>query len=120
MDNTFKVQVLRCKDGDTFVGDITIPIESLELEIKMPNQVFRLNGCDTPERGEALYDEATTFSRRFLIGKQITVVVHEKDSFGRWLVDAYSDNGYCLNQELLKVKLAKTWVKGHKGVYVNS
>lgn len=102
-NNVRSVQVTRVIDGDTFAGNMYL-LDSL---IQFHDQRFRLLDIDTPERGEAGYNEATAFSRKVLEDKVVFVHVAGKDAFGRWLVHVHTaDSETSLNEALLKRSLA--------------
>lgn len=70
--------------------------DSVALEIDMGNAIhwrgkFRLNGIDTPERGQPGYAEAIEHLRRLLLMPISHVETHKPDKFGRWLVDIHID-----------------------------
>ena len=98
-DNNIRaVVVTRIIDGDTFVGNMYL----LEGEIQFNEQHFRLMDVDTPERGEAGYNEATQFTKKMIADKVVYVRVHGKDSFGRWLVDVHNETSEkSLNEHLI-------------------
>lgn len=79
------VAIERVIDGDT-----------VALEIDLGNKIhwrdnFRLNGIDTPERGQPGYTEATDHLKRLLLMPLSHVQTHKPDKFGRWLVDLWVD-----------------------------
>jgi micrococcal nuclease len=114
MTEFHKVKCTRVVDGDTFEGDLIIPVPTLSLKMTLEEQRFRLLDVDTPERGEKNYHEATEFTAQHIEEKEFTVVLHGKDSFGRWLTDIYigSDLNNRFNNSLLKEGLAKKYKKG--------
>ncbi|MGE7976647.1 thermonuclease family protein [Bacillus cereus] len=109
MTDFYKVKCTRVKDGDTFVGDVYFGSFNMTLH----DQVFRLMGVDTPEKHEELYYEATEFTAQAIEGKEFTVFLHGKDSFGRWLTDVYLNGNLntSFNDSLLKEGLAKVFKK---------
>ena len=75
--------VVRTLDGDT-----------VELDIDLGNKTrwrdtFRLNGIDTPERGQPGHREATIRLIDLLSNGLARVETHKPDKYGRWLVDLY-------------------------------
>lgn len=77
------VAVVRVIDGDT-----------IELELDLGNKTrwrdkFRLNGIDTPERGQSGYAEAALYLRSLLGEGAARAVTHKPDKYGRYLVDLY-------------------------------
>jgi endonuclease YncB( thermonuclease family) len=108
MIDFYRVKVTRVVDGDTFFGDITFGVFGMTLH----DQKFRLMGVDTPERGHDLYFEATEFTAQHIEEKQVTVFLHGKDSFGRWLADVYVDGLHeKFNDLLLEEGLAEIYKK---------
>lgn len=80
-------------------------LEIESLNICLIKQHFRLLGVNTPERGKELADEATAFTAGHVLGKEITVSVFGRDSFGRLLTVVHFEDG-TLNDKLLKAQLA--------------
>lgn len=104
--NKYRVRCLRVIDGDTFEGDLMLE----PFGIVLKNQRFRLLGIDTPERGEPLYREARDMTAKLIEKKNVSVIVQDKDSFGRWLseVTLYGRDE-SLNEILLKEGLAAVY-----------
>lgn len=101
--NKYTVRCHRVIDGDTFVGDLHID----PFHIVLKDQHFRLLGVNTPERGEPLYKEARDMAAVLIEKKVVTVTVHDKDAFGRWLVDTtVYGRDETLNEILLEEGLA--------------
>ena len=104
MVDFYKVKCTRVIDGDTFCGDVSLRAFNMTFH----DQHFRLMGVNTPERKQAGYFEATEFTAQHLEGKELTVFIYGKDSFGRWLSDVYvDDTGSKFNDLLLKEGLAE-------------
>lgn len=116
MSEFYKVIVKRVKDGDTFVGDLIIPVPTLSMKMHLEDQTFRLETADTPElsKHEPLAEEARDYTIEHLLDKEILVVLHGKDAFGRWLTDVYIDGDLNnrFNDSLLKEGLAHIYKKG--------
>lgn len=103
MTDFYRVKCTRVKDGDTFVGDIRFSVFGMVPE----DQIFRIYGIDTPERKQKGYFEATEFTAQHIEGKDLTVYLYGKDSFGRWLADVYIEGiTETLNDLLLSEGLA--------------
>jgi micrococcal nuclease len=77
------VNIVRVIDGDTVVLDI-----DLGNKIRWRDS-FRLNGIDTPERGQPGHKEATIHLIDLLGNTLSRVETHKPDKYGRWLVDLY-------------------------------
>jgi endonuclease YncB( thermonuclease family) len=102
MTNTYAVEVTRTVDGDTFFGNLIVS----DFNMVFTNQKFRFLGVNTPERGQNGYYEAKEFVAQTCDGKTLKVDLHGKDSFGRWLINVFYEDGKSLNEELLKLGLA--------------
>lgn len=108
------VGVDRVIDGDT-VG----------LTIDMGNAIrwtehFRLNGIDTPERGQPGYSEAKGFLEELLATTPLVrVETFKPDKYGRWLADLYvgADAGGAMqvNRLMILQGHAKEYLGGRKG-----
>lgn len=88
-------KVVKVVDGDTF--DI--------LEANTTTRI-RLYGIDAPERGQAFNKRAKAFTDSLVAGKQIRVVVHSKDRYGRTVGDAYLADGTYVNAEIVRAGYA--------------
>ncbi|WP_411720828.1 thermonuclease family protein [Mycetocola sp.] len=78
---------------------------------------FRLYGMDTPERGDALWGEATDFAEAMApVDTQVCIdVFKDHDKYGRWLVNIYVDDKQ-VNQSLVAAGLAVPYYGGTKPV----
>lgn len=102
-NNVRAVQCTRVIDGDTFAGNLFL----LNSQIQFHDQRFRLLDINTPERGEAGYNEATEFLRKVIEEKVVYVHIGGKDAFGRWLVHVHTaDSETSVNQALITRGLA--------------
>ena len=105
------VKSVRVIDGDT-----------VELAIDLGNRVtwqenFRLNGIDTPERGQPGFHAATDALFAFLQNGIARVETFKPDKYGRWLVDIYIpvDGGELLvNKTMVVVGYAVSYDGGKK------
>lgn len=113
---SYEAHVNRVIDGDTVELDIDLGFRAMLHNIKC-----RLIGIDTPEsRGKkkceaGLYAKAVVTDE--LTGKTVRirsykddVVDVNSDSFGRWLVRIYLDDGTDYNQSLIDRGLAKPFM----------
>lgn len=105
-----KVKVDRVIDGDTFACDAVV-MNVLGLELKFPGLHFRLLGVDTPEKKDPGYAAATDFTRKHIEGKEVTLLIHGKDVFGRVLCTVFLTQKKTLNDLLIKAKLAEVYKK---------
>ena len=64
-------KVLSVTDGDTFEGSGGV--------------IFRLEGVDTPERGQRGYEAAKTELHSLIYGKTVSVHVVTRDVYGRYV-----------------------------------
>ena len=92
----FPAKVERWVDGDTAVVTLY-----LGLDVSLENQYLRLEGVDTPERGQEGYSEATRLAERTCPGDAI-VTISGKGKYGRW-ISVIECNGVNLN-EILKAR----------------
>ncbi|MBN2433829.1 MAG: thermonuclease family protein, partial [Spirochaetes bacterium] len=84
-------KVISVSDGDTF----TILHEKEQIKV-------RLYGIDCPEKSQAFGQKAKLFTSKKIFGKEITVISHGKDRYGRVLGEVVLQNGTTLNKELVK------------------
>ena len=67
-----------------------------------PTQI-RLFDIDCPEKGQAFGKRAEQATAEFVFRKEVKVVEHGTDSYGRLLADVQLEDGRLLNEELVKV-----------------
>lgn len=94
--NTFKV--VGIVDGDTI--DILVNRSPLRL---------RLNGIDTPEKGQPFGNNAKDDLSQLIGGKQVRYAVRDSDRYGRSIADVYIGDLY-VNQWLVQQGLAWHYV----------
>ena len=90
----FETRVARVIDGDTVVTT--------------EGKALRYLGINTPERGEAFYEEAKVENRHLVEGKRVRLEFEEgqrEDKYGRWLAYLHVD-GAMVNEVLLRKGLA--------------
>ena len=84
-------KVVGVKDGDTVVL------------LKNGEEVtVRLYGVDTPEKKQAYGQKAKQFTSDMVFGKQVRLIVHNKDRYGRTVGTIILPDGRNLNEELIK------------------
>jgi endonuclease YncB( thermonuclease family) len=88
-------KVVKVVDGDTF--DI--------LDASSTTRI-RLFGIDAPERGQAFNKRAKAFTDSLISGKQVRIVVRDKDRYGRTVGDAYLPDGTHINAEIVRAGYA--------------
>jgi micrococcal nuclease len=104
----YKVTVDNVVDGDTV--DVTV-----DLGFKIyTKQRIRLNGIDTPERGQAGYQEAKEHLSTLVLNKTLVMKSTKLSKWGYYLGDFYTDQGLHVNQEMIDLKLAKPYDGGTK------
>ena len=95
-DNVIVGKVVAVADGDT----ITVLEKRTQYRI-------RLYGIDAPERGQDFGNRARQFVAAMVFGKQVRVVKHDVDRYGRIVGIVYVGD-LCVNEELVRNGLA--WV----------
>lgn len=87
--------VVKVIDGDTF-------------EMKAGNEKFRVRlfGIDSPERGQAFNVKAREFTASLIADREVTVIIRNKDRYGRFVGDVYRDDGLYINSEIVKAGYA--------------
>lgn len=84
-------KVVGVKDGDTVV-----------LLRNGEEVTVRLFGVDTPEKAQPYGQRAKQFTSDLAFGKQVRLLVHNKDRYGRTVGTIILPNGKSLNEELIK------------------
>lgn len=69
-------------------------------------QRIRLSEIDCPEKSQAYGARARQFTSSLVIGKQVKVLAHTRDRYGRTVAEIILPDGRSLNRELLKAGLA--------------
>ncbi len=87
-------------DGDTFVLN--------------NGQTIRLEGIDTPEKGDLNYDKAAYELQRRIIGRQLKLEGEEVDNYGRLVRHVFAD-GRHVNLEMVQEGWARAFM--HTGKY---
>ena len=84
-------KVVGVKDGDTVVL------------LKNGEEVtVRLFGVDTPEKNQAFGQRAKQFTSDLAFGKQVRLITHNKDRYGRTVGTIILPDGRNLNEELIR------------------
>lgn len=84
-------KVVGVKDGDTVV-----------LLRNGEEVTVRLYGVDTPEKTQAYGQKAKQFTSDLAFGKQVRLIEHNKDRYGRTVGTILLPDGRSLNEELVK------------------
>jgi len=81
---TFPAYCYNVVDGDTIDVIIALPFDNIGYER------LRIKDIDTPEKGQALWTEATELTKAFVLGKQLKIVT-SKDSktFDRYVAEVF-------------------------------
>lgn len=103
--HAYNATVVRWVDGDTVDLDIDLGFKITT------HQRIRLQGVDTPERGQEGFHEATKFCEEFApSGSQVTIRTYKTGKFGRWLGTIYRHpDPRSLNATLVIEGLAKEY-----------
>lgn len=105
------VKADRVVDGDT-----------VELSVDLGNKItwrenFRLNGIDTPEKGQSGYNEAKQHLDDLISAGISRIETFKPDKYGRWLADIYinTSGGELLINKLMVIDgHAKEYFGGRK------
>ena len=88
-------KVVKVVDGDTF----DLMFEEKKIRVRM-------FGIDSPERGQAFNVKAKEFTASIIAGKEVSVVIRNKDRYGRFVCDVYLDDSTYVNAEIVKAGYA--------------
>ena len=103
----YKATVYNVVDGDTV--DVNV-----DLGFKVyTKQRVRLNGIDTPERGQPGYAEAGDKLRELVLNKEITLMTYKQSKWGYFLADIYINGDY-INSRMIAEGFAKHYTGGTK------
>jgi endonuclease YncB( thermonuclease family) len=91
----FTGKVVGISDGDT----ISVLREGKAVKV-------RLYGIDSPEKAQAFGTQARKFTSDLVFQRDVTVVVHTTDRYGRLVGEVLLPDGRSLNQELVRAGLA--------------
>jgi micrococcal nuclease len=82
-------------DGDTF----DLMFEEKKIRVRM-------FGIDSPERGQAFNVKAKQFTASIIASKEVSVIVRNKDRYGRFVCDVYLSDSTYVNAEIVKAGYA--------------
>ncbi len=89
--------VLRVIDGDTIELLLMKSAEFVKI---------RLDGIDCPEKGQPYYEEATAYTSDLCLHKQVKVIKHDTDKYGRLIADIILPGGENLSEEIVRAGFA--------------
>lgn len=89
------VRVVGIVDGDT----ITVRGDGVPYKV-------RLNGIDCPEAGQPFGRAASDYTAKLVMGRDVRLVEHPRDRYGRVVADVWLSDGKCLNRELVRAGYA--------------
>ena len=88
-------RVVKVVDGDTF----DLMFEEKKIRVRM-------FGIDSPERGQAFNVKAKQFTASIIASKEVSVIVRNKDRYGRFVCDVYLSDSTYVNAEIVKAGYA--------------
>jgi len=95
--------------GDTFKVVGVVDGDTIDILVNRSPLRLRLNGIDTPEKGQPFGNNAKDDLAKLIAGKQVRYVVRDKDRYDRSIADVYLDNLY-VNRWLVQKGLAWHYV----------
>ena len=98
---TYRAEIVRVVDGDTV--DVFI---DLGFSVWHKERI-RLSGIDTAEKNTPLGKALKTYMISLLEGKTVKLEVTKPDKYGRYLGKIYLNSEESINDQLIKVGLAK-------------
>lgn len=107
----YNAKVVYVVDGDTVDVEIDLGFDNTT------KKRLRLYGIDTPERGQAGYNEAKQYVTDQVLGKEfmISTFKDKQEKYGRYLATIHlPDSEFTLNDALIKLNLAKPYFGGKK------
>ena len=88
-------KVVKVIDGDTF----DMIFEEKKIRVRM-------FGIDSPERGQAFNVKAKEFTASLIAGKEVSVIIRNKDRYGRFVGEVYLGDSTYVNAEIVKAGYA--------------
>ena len=76
--------------------------ETIEILHNNRSERIRLHGIDCPERGQAFGQKAKEATLALIFGKEVRILTHGKDKYGRTIADVLSSDGTNVNQQLVR------------------
>jgi endonuclease YncB( thermonuclease family) len=106
----YRGTVMRWVDGDTFDAEVDLGFHVVT------RLRFRLHGVNTPERGRALYKEATEHAQDMCpVGSHVRIRSEKAGKFGRWLAVVWPEHGdVSVNDSLIDNGLGVAYFGGKR------
>lgn len=91
-----------------FAGQVVGVIDGDTIDVLHDGRTerIRLNGIDTPEKGQDYGRRAKQFAEDLLAKQEVKVLIQGADKYGRTIGDVFLSDGTHLNKELVKAGLA--------------
>lgn len=105
---TYNARIYNVVDGDTV--DATIDL-GFKMTVKMR---LRLEGINTPERGQNGYEDAKSFVADKVYGKDVLIKTFKISKFGYYLAEVVLPDNKILNDILVNEGLAEPYRGGKK------
>ena len=101
--------------GSTFTGRVVGVADGDTISVLRDGRAerIRLAGIDCPERGQAFGTRARQATSEWAYGQYVTVLVRDRDDYGRLVGDVVLPDGRMLNGELVRAGLA--WASRYRG-----
>ncbi len=107
ISHVYRATIIRWVDGDTVDCEVDLGFYTVS------RQRFRLDGINTPERGQPGYAEAILFASEICpVGSKVEIESQKTEKFGRWLAVIRGKDGASVNQKLFEAGLAKAYSGG--------
>ena len=90
--------------GEGFSGPVTGILDGDTIEVLNEHHAdrIRLSGIDCPEKGQAYGKIAKQATSALVFGKEVTLLTHGKDKYGRTLADVVLKDGTNVNHMLVR------------------
>ena len=99
---------LFCSAEESFSGKVVSVADGDTIQVLQGTRAIkvRLWGVDAPEREQDFYSVSRQFTAENVFGKTVTVIVKERDQYGRSVGTVLFENALNLNHELVRAGLA--------------
>jgi len=93
-----------CIFAADFSGPVVSVLDGDTIEVLHNNhsERIRLNSIDCPEKGQAFGNRAKQATSALVFGKEVTLLTHSLDKYGRTIADILLPNGTNVNHALVK------------------